>query len=178
MSLWSRIFCTRKSYLPLTALLYLFSFTESFSQSKKVEKVNLKQLISLIDSKESPIHIVNFWATWCAPCIKELPYLQSVSDSYKQVSLTLVSLDFEENAITSKIIPLLNKKNITSRNLLMTNIDYDTWIHKVEPKWDGAIPMTLIIDNRKNAKVRRHFLVGSLTLSELQTTVSRILAKK
>lgn len=168
--------CPRKLRVFPAILFFILPLVEIFSQSQKIEKVGTQELISVLDSKESPVHIINFWASWCAPCIKELPDLQSVADNHKQVKLTLVSLDFED-ALTSKVIPLLNKKHITARCVLMTNTDYDTWIDKIESRWDGTIPMTLIIDNRKNAKPQRYFFPKPFTLPELQKTVARILRK-
>jgi thiol-disulfide isomerase/thioredoxin len=89
--------------------------------------------------------MVNFWATWCAPCIKELPAIQSIEQKYadKKFKVLLVSLDFSKD-LTSRLEPFVKSKNITSDVFLLDDPDQNRWIDKVDPNWSGEIPFTLI----------------------------------
>ena len=91
-----------------------------------------------------------FWATWCRPCVKELPYFEFVNETYskKNVKVLLVSLDFPSQ-VESKIKPYIFTKKIKSKLLLLDDPDLKTWIPKVSDKWGGGIPATLIV-NRSN----------------------------
>jgi thiol-disulfide isomerase/thioredoxin len=93
------------------------------------------------------VRVINFWATWCKPCIKELPYFESAHRNYqdKNVEIILVSLDMAEQA-DSRVIPFLEKKSITSPVVLLDETDFDPIITYVSDQWSGAIPATLIID--------------------------------
>lgn len=107
-------------------------------------------------SKTSSIKIVNFWAMWCVPCIKELPYLEEYAATHPEVELTLISLDFPED-IDTKLKPFLKKKNIQSKVILLDAPDANSWIDKVSPSWSGAIPFTILSTNDKRSYLERTF---------------------
>ena len=98
------------------------------------------------------IHIINFWATWCKPCVAELPYFEALlaENKTENIKITLVSLDFERQ-IDSKMIPFLNKSQIKSEVVLLADSKMNDYIDKVDPSWEGSIPATLIVtsDTRK-----------------------------
>ena len=113
---------------------------------------NYSELSDLLNKKDDKIHIINFWATWCAPCIKELPYFEQVAENYKNqnVDLLLVSLDFPRQ-YESKLEPFIKEKNLKSPVVALNDLDMNTWIPAVDSTWSGAIPATLIYtkDKRK-----------------------------
>lgn len=95
-------------------------------------------------------YIVNFWATWCVPCVKELPYFEEIKTKYasEKVKICLVSLDFKES-IESRLIPFMAKKNITNKVVLLADGKTNSWIDKVDPSWSGAIPITLFLKGKE-----------------------------
>ena len=132
--------------------------------AERVEVIKIDGLQNLIQEDQHKIHLINFWATWCAPCIKELPQFVQLADDHPEVSVSLVSIDFIEN-LDSKVIPFLDKKEIKFRTLLMDEIDYNLWIDLVDPSWSGAIPATLIIEP---ATGKRIFLEKEFENGELE----------
>jgi thiol-disulfide isomerase/thioredoxin len=136
--------------------IYIFSFISFLLFScknpnkNKIEVVNFDELYKSIDLSSNNTYVINFWATWCRPCVKELPYFEYVNDQYsdKNVKVFLVSLDFPSQ-IESKIKPYIFTKKIRSKVLLLDDPDLITWIPKVSDKWGGGIPATLIV-NRSN----------------------------
>lgn len=107
---------------------------------------------------DSKTYVVNFWATWCAPCVKELPYFEELNANYsaKDVEVILISLDFPKQ-IDSKLKPFLKKKGLTSEVVVLDDVDSNTWIPKVNENWSGAIPATLIYNKNKTAFYERSF---------------------
>jgi thiol-disulfide isomerase/thioredoxin len=95
-------------------------------------------------------YVVNFWATWCVPCVKELPYFEEINRDYsdKKLKVVLVSLDFEKK-IDTKLIPFLNKNKIRSKVALLLDSKESYWIDKVDPSWSGSIPITLVYNGKK-----------------------------
>ena len=68
----------------------------SFAQTAEVISLNYPQLQPLLHQKTESVQVVNFWATWCAPCIKELPYFEELN-KLENVDVLLVSLDFPKH---------------------------------------------------------------------------------
>jgi len=108
--------------------------------------------------EDNKIYVVNFWATWCKPCIKELPYFEQVQEQYKDknVEVVLVSLD-DIRKLETKIIPFVKEKNLQSTVILLDDADYNSWIDKVSPKWSGAIPATFIYNKNKREFYEQEF---------------------
>lgn len=150
-----------------TALLFL----PIFVNGQSAEVIDVSKLESLLASKKDKIQVVNFWATWCGPCIKELPYFESARQSMKdKIDVTLVTVDFVEDL--TKVNKFIERKALKSRVLLIDNVDYNSWIDKVDTRWSGAIPATLIINTQTN---ERKFVESELEQGELEKLINEIL---
>ena len=147
-------------------ILYSFALSILFlscqEQGKSVEVMKYPELESLMASQKSDVVVFNFWATWCGPCVKELPQFEQLLEE-EDVEVVLVSFDFVEQ-LEEKVIPFLEKKGINSRVVLLDETDYDSFIDKIEPEWSGAIPATIMLDNRnqKRAFFEKEFKEGEL----------------
>ncbi|WP_232730349.1 TlpA disulfide reductase family protein [Lacinutrix sp. Bg11-31] len=117
---------------------------------------NFDQLEPLLYTDSNKTYIVNFWAMWCAPCVKELPYIQEYQKKHPDTEVILVSLDFTKD-IETKLKPFLKEKNITSKVVLLDDPASNIWIDKIDPNWSGAIPFTVIFNNKKRAFYERSF---------------------
>jgi len=97
--------------------------------------------------------VVSFWATWCGPCVEEIPWIQETVEKHKsdKVEFVLVSLDFA-TYYPSKIITFIKKKNISATFFWLNETDADYFCPKISPKWDGAIPATLLVNNKSGYK--------------------------
>jgi len=97
--------------------------------------------------------VVNFWATWCKPCVEELPYFEQLQANYadKSVRVLLVSLDFKSQK-EKRLRPFLTENPMQSEVALLADQDADTWIPRMHRDWDGAIPATMVIGPHKRAK--------------------------
>ena len=106
--------------------------------------------------EDENIYVINFWATWCAPCIKELPYFEKLNAENKNVKVILVSLDSKKD-LDKKLIPFIEKRKLKSKVLLLADKDYNSWLSKVDADWSGAIPATLILNGKKKQFAERDF---------------------
>lgn len=135
-----------------------------------LEVYDYNGLEKFLSTTDNTTYVVNFWATWCAPCIKELPYFEKVNSEYSdEVSVILVSLDFP-NKYESSLKPFIKKHNLQSRVMALNDPDANTWIPKVAEDWSGAIPATLIFNKNK-----RQFYEKTFTYQELVTEVEQFL---
>lgn len=108
------------------------------------------QLAHIFEKQNDTTYLINFWATWCKPCVEELPYIEQLHDDFsgKKLSIILVSLDFPEQ-IDTKLKPFVRDRALRSQVVALTDGNYNAWIDRVEPSWGGAIPVTLIYNSEK-----------------------------
>ena len=112
----------------------------------------------VLTKSEDKTYVINFWATWCKPCIAELPFFDNLGEEYKNrdVEVILVSLDFRDR-IKKSLIPFVEKNNIKSEVVLLADTKTNDWIDKVDPSWSGAIPATLIYDQESYQFLEHEF---------------------
>lgn len=124
-----------------------------------------------LNKKDGKTYVVNFWATWCGPCVKELPYFEKLNSEYKNknVEVILVSLDFP-HLYEKKLKPFIKKKQLKSKVIALDDPDMNSWIPKVDKSWSGSIPATVIYKNDE-----RKFFEKSFTFDELEQEVKQFL---
>ncbi len=141
------------------------------SMDYELEVYDYEGFEKFLNKKDDTIYVINFWATWCVPCVKELPYFEKLGEEYKDknVELLLVSLDFP-HVYESKLKPFIKQKQLKSKVIALDDTDMNSWIPKVNKDWSGAIPATVIYRNDS-----RKFFEGSFTYEELETEVKHFL---
>ena len=132
-----------------------------------VKSYDYDLLEPLLHQKNDTVYVINFWATWCVPCIKELPHFEKMNQKYKngKFKMILVSLDFPK-MIESRLLPFIKNKGLQAEVVVLNDPDANTWIEKVAKEWSGAIPATIIYLNEK-----RKFYEQSFTEGELETEI-------
>ena len=142
------------------------------SSSSKMTSLNYEQLKPLLHKKDDKTYVVNFWATWCAPCVKELPAFEELNKNYKDknVEIVLVSLDFPKQ-VESRLLPFIKKKNIQSKVLHFDDANEQFWIKDIAEEWTGALPATIIY-NAKNRKFYEQSFDYKTLENELQTFIN------
>ncbi len=129
---------------------------------------SFEPLLTINDGKT---RVINFWATWCKPCVAELPYFELVNSRYpdNEVEVILVSLDLP-NHVEDKLIPFLRKQKIESKVILLDDPDANSWIPKVSKEWSGSIPATIIYKGGTS-----QFYERSFTYNELEKELKKML---
>lgn len=152
-------------------LMALLCWALAGAGAQHVSEIDRDGIIRLTQLESDTAYVINFWATWCSPCVKEIGYFEELHRSHtpEKVQVILVSLDFP-NQLDRRVIPFLQEKQITAPVRLVTELDYNSWINQVDPTWSGALPATLIL-----RKDKRLFLEKELTKSELFEHVEQIL---
>ncbi len=161
-----------KLVLFLAWMIFISAFHfEAKAQKSKV--VKWKDLEALMAEGGDSLTIINFWATWCKPCVKEIPHFEKLRKLFrdKPVRFRYISLDFKDQK-SSKLDPFVLKNMKGARVWLLDETNYDTWISKVDPTWEGTIPVTLLVNNSK--KIRK-FVASELDEAQLHQIIQSFL---
>ena len=150
--------------LLLSSLLFL----GVLSQAQEVKTIKFAELQKRILTANEPLTIFNFWATWCGPCVKEMPHFEAVNSNEK-IKVVFVSLDFSDKL--EKVKKFASDKGLTSEVLLLDETDYNSYIHKVSKEWTGAIPATLFVDEWG----KTYFNEGDFTKEDLDERIKTYL---
>ena len=150
--------------------LTLFFFT-AFPQKVSVYKID--DLLKRIHNTSDTTYIVNFWATWCKPCVAELPDFNKIDSVYKtqKIKVILVSLDFKED-VKLKLKPFIAKHKFKAEIIVLDEVNGNDFINKVSESWSGAIPATLITKNNNQIsefyekKLSYEFIVERLQINK------------
>jgi thiol-disulfide isomerase/thioredoxin len=157
-------------------ILLISACNNSNKQSDNQDEIKIMQyeaLFDILNSQKDVLYVVNFWATWCSPCVEELPDFVEVDQELrenKSYKMLLVSLDAASDIEDVKLFKQTH--NISPQVLLLDDIRrMNDWIPMVEPYWGGAIPATLFYRNGK----RLQFVEGKLNKEELLKHINKFL---
>jgi thiol-disulfide isomerase/thioredoxin len=148
-----------------TRIFFLFAFaTMAYTQ---VPSMDFEKLEPRLYTDSDSVYVVNFWATWCVPCVKELPEFEKINEEYsgQKVKVLLVSLDNPRH-LESRVLPFIDRHGLRSEIVLLDDPRSNNWIPRVDESWGGSIPATIIF-----TKESRSFYEKVFTYEELESIV-------
>lgn len=176
--LYSKVFlflhknCDTSIYLFIMKFLTLLSLVLvgnlCFSQTTIIKFDSIQKLLT--EKSSDKILVINFWATWCGPCVKEIPLFETFqTNNSETVTVKLVSLDYADKV--DKVNAFIKRKHLKCDVLLLDEVDGNSWIDKVDPSWGGAIPATIIINPKTG---HRKFIEKELKEGDLERLVNEV----
>ncbi|MFW6351114.1 MAG: TlpA disulfide reductase family protein [Bacteroidota bacterium] len=168
---WDKLFTSFIFSISLVFISVSAFGTENGISNNDITIYSFEELSPRLHQQNDSLYVINFWATWCAPCVKEIPAFEKIQSEYadQKVKVLFVSLDFP-GQINSRLIPFIEKMNMQAEVVLLDEVDGNKWIPKVDDDWSGAIPATLIYNAEK-----REFFAREFTYEELQQTLHTFL---
>lgn len=139
-----------------------------------IKSFDFNSFESYLHKNDETTYVINFWATWCLPCIKELPYFEQLNEKYKDqnVKVILVSLDLPKK-VESNLIPFIKKKNLKSEIIHLNDPNANEWIEKVDKSWAGSIPATIIYNKKGRMFVEDSYSSFKELEEELLTIIKK-----
>jgi len=130
------------------------------------------ELEKILSDSTDNTTVINFWASWCKPCLREIPVFEKIrkEKSGTAIQFIYISLDFAKEK-TEKLDPFVKNKLEGAKVLLLDEPNYNKWLRKVEPDWNGSIPMTLVLNNSRK---KRLFASSEITEQKLRSMIDSI----
>lgn len=152
-----------------TIVLLLAGFHAS---AQKAELVSLSEMKERLSATGDHIVVFNFWATWCAPCVKEMPLFEKLTaEKRPNVKVTLVSMDLDLDPNVDKVHKFVTRKNLQSEVLILDAKNPNAWIDQIEKQWSGALPATIIINQKTG---QRKFVEKELHEGDLEKLIAEV----
>jgi len=155
-----------------TLLFVVFLFFSAIATAQQVKSVKVTDLENTIKESKTPL-IVNFWATFCVPCLEEIPYFQEITGQYKakNVSLVFVSLDMKE-AYPVKVNEMAKRLKLIYPVVWLNETNADYFCPKIDTSWTGGMPSSLFVNN---ATGYHKFFEEPLSKEQLQKEIESMI---
>jgi thiol-disulfide isomerase/thioredoxin len=151
-------------YLSIVVFFLVGIHATGFAQASTI---TLDSLQARIDRGGDTTFIVNFWATWCKPCVAELPYFDKLFRKYGSVPAVVLLVSVDEKKSLKKVASFIKAKGWKPSVLLLDEDKPHLWIDRVDSSWSGAIPATLMVHPRTG---QRRFFEQEFHWSSLEST--------
>lgn len=157
------------------ALLFIALLSSILVSGQEIEDRNFNSFKEEIVTNSKGVVIVNFWATWCKPCVQELPVFERINSELKaeNAKVYLINLDFNSKYKTS-VAEFLDKRELRSKVIHLNDTDPNNWINKIDSSWSGAIPATVIYNDGKKI----FFKEGEITYEEIISKINKFIKKQ
>ena len=134
----------------LTLFAFLIILFNSYSQEIKVVKIDdLKKIYSV---SNDTTYVINFFASWCGPCMMEIPVLNKFYTEHKNTTTQLIFVSLDNPAYIKKMPKLISRMKIEASVYLLNESSDFSWLPQIDKRWQGSIPATMVVNQKKNIK--------------------------
>ncbi|ULQ52939.1 redoxin domain-containing protein [Flavihumibacter fluvii] len=115
------------------------------------EPVDLKMISNdgikrLLKNDGQKLRLINVWATWCGPCVSELPEFVTINRMYRKRDFEFITISADDPAKKDKVLKTLQQLQASGSNYLIDTDDKYQMIEAIDPNWQGALPYTILIE--------------------------------
>lgn len=140
----------------------------TFLIAQKVEVVPLAQLQNRVAQNSDTLYVVNFWATWCKPCIEEMPFFETAQRQFEAQNVKVIFASLNSVKELSSVQKFVAQRNIQTETLVLQAGNPNVWLNQIDSTWSGAIPATVFYKNGKKV----FFTEGELSAFQLDSLIS------
>ncbi len=143
-------------------VLFLFLFIITSAHGQETDNYPVYDFdgfeAAYLNAASDSLYVINFWATWCAPCVEEMPAFRKAQEHFEdeKVRLVLASLDFGRN-VQDRVKSFAKRHQLNAEIVILDDPDSNSWINKVDPSWSGALPATIMLQGDQKSFYEQTF---------------------
>ena len=138
------------------------------SEPVSLDKIDVQGMKNLIANTDGKYRLINFWATWCGPCVAEFSSLVETDKMYRNRDFDFVTVSMDDFKVQEKALNFLKKKYASNKNYIFGSEKKYDLIEAVDPKWQGALPYTVLVSPGGQVVFRQS---GIINIVELRTAI-------
>lgn len=144
--------------------------------ASQVTPLDATQFRAVLDEHRGEVVLVNFWATWCRPCLKEIPDLMALEKKHREQGLRLVAVSLDEpEDIDRVVMPFLTKWFPDFHTFIRLTPDMDAMVSVLDPAWNELLPTSYVLDRQGKVRAR---LQGGKPMAEFEAAVLPVLGER
>ena len=162
----------RTRWFLMAAFLVLLQVSTVCADDSSPEQLSSEGLKSLLEQQQGQVLIVNLWATWCAPCIREIPELMELELELASQGVRLIAVNMDDPADHERVREFVTGHFSDLHTYQRSDFDMDTLVSVVDPAWNEILPTTYLVDRKGVVAVK---IQGRKTPEEFRSEINALL---
>ena len=118
----------------------------------EIKVVKIEELKKVYIKPNDTTYIINFFATWCGPCMMEMPILNKFYDEHQNTNIQLIFVSLDNAGVLKKLPSKMKKLGVQAPVYLLNESSDFSWLPYIDKRWQGSIPATMVVNSKKNIK--------------------------
>lgn len=156
-----------KHFLPV-----LLALAAGLASAADLKPIDESGYLRFVASAKGKVLVVNFWATWCAPCRKEMPELVALAAKYRTRGLEFATVAIDEESDRRTAAEFLDKIKAPPPTFIKNFKNDEKFISMVDSRWSGGLPFTVVYDRTGK---KAHVFPGEVKMQELEAVLRKLL---
>jgi thiol-disulfide isomerase/thioredoxin len=131
----------------LTVAWFFLTVSAAFAEESHIRPIDARQFDEVLEAQKGQVVLVNFWATWCRPCLKEIPEISALADDLMDRGFTLVPVSLDDpDDLHTLVVPFLNKWFPEFSTYTRLEPQMDAMVSVIDSAWNEILPTSYVLD--------------------------------